>query len=131
MHFGARWNAAGSIRVTYLNADLGTALANARYLFAEKLAGQPFSAEDLEPSELPVLISLEVPGRRFLDVVTRDAIVANGLPATYPADAMGNVVSGDALASASGREPGTTGYLALHACRPQRTVWRRGVGLVR
>ncbi|MHB8288276.1 MAG: RES family NAD+ phosphorylase [Acidimicrobiales bacterium] len=95
MRFGARWNAAGSFPVTYLNADLGTARANARHFLTEKLRGQPFAAEDLECSELPVLISLDVPDRRYLDVVERDAIVLNGLPRTYPADGMGNVVAWD------------------------------------
>ena len=95
MRLGGRWNAAGSFPVTYLNADLGTARANARHFLTEKLRGQPFVAEDLERSELPVLISLDVPDRRYLDVVERDAIVLNGLPPTYPADGMGNVVPWD------------------------------------
>jgi hypothetical protein len=92
MRFGARWNPAGSFPVTYLNADLETARANARHFLTEKLRGQPFGAEDLERSELPILISLVVPDRAYLDVVTRDAIVLNGLPPTYPADGFGNVV---------------------------------------
>jgi len=95
MRFGARWNAAGSFPVTYLNADLGTARANARHFLTEELRGQPFAAEDLERAELPVLISLDIPDRRYVDVVTRDAIVLNGLPATYPADGMGDIVLWD------------------------------------
>ncbi len=95
MRFGARWNAPGSFPVTYLNADLNTARANARRVLTEKLSGQPFVAEDLERSELPILIVLDVPDRRYLDVVAREAIVRNGLPATYPDDGIGNVVSWD------------------------------------
>lgn len=95
MRLGGRWNAAGSFPVTYLNADLGTARANARHFLTEKLSGQPFAAEDFERSELPVLISLDLPRRGYLDVVTREGIVRNGLPITYPADGMGNVVPWD------------------------------------
>ncbi len=95
MRFGARWNAVGSFPVIYLNADRGTARANARHFLTEKLRGQPFAAEDLERSELPVLISLDVSDRRYLDVVTREAIVLNGLPPTYPADGMGNIIPWD------------------------------------
>lgn len=86
MRFGARWNAPGSFPVTYLNADLGTARANAKRLLTEKLRGQPFTAQDLDPSELPVLVPVDVPRRSHLDVVTPEGIVGNGLPATYPTD---------------------------------------------
>ncbi len=96
MRFGARWNAARSFPVTYLNADLGTARANARHFLTEKLRGQPFAARDLERAELPVLISLDVPDRRYLDVVTREGIIRNGLPVTYPTDGIGTVVPWDA-----------------------------------
>lgn len=95
MRFGGRWNAPASFPVTYFNADLGTARANARRFLTERLAGQPFSAEDLDPWELPVLVSSDIPPERYLDVVTPPAIVTNGLPATYPADAKGNVVPWD------------------------------------
>lgn len=71
MRRGGRWNAAGSFPVTYLNADLETARANVRHFLTNKLSGQPFSAEDLERSELPVLISLDLPRHGYLDVVTR------------------------------------------------------------
>jgi len=84
--FGGRWNPPGSFSVVYLNADLGTARANARHFLTEKLRGQPFSAEDLEPTELPVLITLDLPERRHFDVVTPRGIIGNGLPGTYPVD---------------------------------------------
>jgi hypothetical protein len=95
MRFGGRWNAPASFPVTYLNADSGTARANARRFLTEQLTGQPFSAEDLDPSELPILISLDIPSDRYLDVVTDAGIVGKGLPATYPLDGMGNVVPWD------------------------------------
>ncbi|MHB8246644.1 MAG: RES domain-containing protein [Acidimicrobiales bacterium] len=93
MRFGKRWIAAGSFPVTYLNADIATSRANARRLLAEGLSGQPFSAEDIEPSERPVLVSVDIPGDQYLDVVTRSGCVGNGLPATYPGDGTGNTVS--------------------------------------
>jgi RES domain-containing protein len=92
MRYGGRWNAPGSFPVTYLNANIGTAKANARRLLTVSLRGQPFSAEDLERSELPVLISVDVPRLRYLDIVTPGGCVANGLPSTYPLNADGMVV---------------------------------------
>jgi RES domain-containing protein len=93
MRFGKRWNAPGSFPVTYLNADLGTARANARRFLTEGLQGQPFSAEDIALSERPVLVATDVPADPYLDVVTPSGCVANGLPATYPSDGRGNVVA--------------------------------------
>ena len=93
MRFGARWNAPGSFPVTYLNADVGTARANARRFLTEGLQGQPFSVEDLDPAELPVLVSTDVPDGQYLDVVTRPGCVGNGLPPTYPSDGAGGIVA--------------------------------------
>ena len=84
MQHGGRWNAPGTFPVVYLNREVGTARANARRMLTEKLHGQPFGAEDLDPSELPILVTVDVPARDHLDVVTPKGIVENGLPATYP-----------------------------------------------
>ncbi|MHB8263343.1 MAG: RES family NAD+ phosphorylase [Acidimicrobiales bacterium] len=92
MKFGARWNAAGSFPVTYFNADLATARANARRKLTEGIVGQPFSAEEIDFPERPVLISVDVPEDQYLDVVTRNGCMSNGLPATYPDDGTGNIV---------------------------------------
>ena len=89
MRFGGRWNARGSFPVTYLNADVPTARANARRFLTEGFQGQPFGAEDIDPSELPMLVSTDVPDAQYLDVVTRAGSVRNGLPATYPGDGAG------------------------------------------
>lgn len=89
MQRGGRWNAPRTFPVVYLNRDAGTARANARHMLTEKLQGQPFSSEDLDPSELPVLVAVDVPVRRHLDVATPKGIVDNGLPATYPTDTDG------------------------------------------
>jgi RES domain-containing protein len=93
MRFGARWNAPGSFPVTYLNADMDTARANARRLLTEGLRSQPFTAQDIEPSERPVLVATAVPDDRYLDVVSPSGCVANGLTATYPADEAGGSVA--------------------------------------
>jgi hypothetical protein len=93
MRFGKRWNAAGSFPVIYLNADLSTARAIARRFLTEGLRGQPVTADDIDPSERPVLVATDVPDDRYLDVITRPGCVANGLPATYPTDGTGNIVA--------------------------------------
>lgn len=89
MRYGGRWNAKGSFPVVYLNANVRTARANARHKLTEQLRGQPVSANDLDPSELPVLVHTEVPDDHFLDVVTEAGVAAAGLPSTYPHDATG------------------------------------------
>ena len=93
MRAGARWNAQGSFPVTYLNADIGTARANARFMLTEKFRGQPFRAEDVDPSERPMLVSTEVPPDTYLDIVSPIGCLDNGLPASYPLDDAGITVS--------------------------------------
>lgn len=78
--------------MTYLNADLGTARANARRFLADQLRGQPFGAEDLDPSELPILVWTDVPTKRYLDILTTNGVVANGLPKSYQGDGVGGIV---------------------------------------
>lgn len=70
MRFGGRWNAPGGFPATYLCADIATARVSARYLLAERLRGQPFSATDLDRSELPVLIWVDIPRLEYLDAVS-------------------------------------------------------------
>jgi RES domain-containing protein len=93
MQHGQRWNGAGSYPTTYLNADRAVARANARRLLTEQLRGQPFSAEDLDPAELPVLVLTEVIQAAYLDVVTARGVTSNGLPVTYPLDSAGTTVA--------------------------------------
>jgi hypothetical protein len=92
MRSGGRWNAPNSFPVIYFNADVDTAKANARRLLRDQLAGQPFSADDLDPSELPVLVLVDVPLQQYLDAVSSTGCSRNGLPATYPRDASGATV---------------------------------------
>jgi RES domain-containing protein len=81
---GGRWNAPGSFPVCYLSRDLGTARANARHLLQRRLHGLPITVDDLDPDELPVLVTTEVEDDDFVDVVTSRGCVSAGLPRTYP-----------------------------------------------
>ncbi|MGA3221983.1 MAG: RES family NAD+ phosphorylase [Acidimicrobiales bacterium] len=90
--FGGRWNPPGSFAVCYLNRDVETAKANARHLLERRLADLPFTADDIDPEELPVLIDTAVDEDEFLDVVTGEGCVAVGLPPTYPLDVGGKTV---------------------------------------
>jgi hypothetical protein len=93
MKFGGRWNSPGSFPVVYLNADLTTAKSNARRLLDTRLRGSPFSVDDLELTQLPLLVTVRSHLLEHVDVVTTAGMVANGLPSTYPLDARGNSVS--------------------------------------
>lgn len=77
---GGRWNPPNSFPVVYLNADVSTARANV----ALRFEGRPFSPEDLDPGEAPVLVSTQVGANDFVDIVTDRGCLAAGLPATYP-----------------------------------------------
>jgi len=92
MRFGGRWNAPGSFPIVYLNRNTSTARANARYLLTTKLERTFLTAEDLDPTELPVLITTAVPEDEYVDVLTDDGCIAAGLPITYPHDAGGNTL---------------------------------------
>lgn len=91
MRFGQRWNAPGSFPVTYLNANEGTARANAE-LMLRKLEDIGVDVDDLEPGQLPVLIPCEVSDRTVLDVLSSAGCRDVGLDSAYPLDATGAVV---------------------------------------
>jgi hypothetical protein len=88
---GGRWNAAGSYGVLYLNN--GEPMARAQV--AHKLAGQPFTVEDLDPDEQHDLIEVNVADSTVLDCVTDDGLTAAGLPVSYPKDPAGVEVPHD------------------------------------
>jgi len=90
---GGRWNPAGSFPVCYLNRDIDTARANARYFLERRLEGQPFTVDDFDADELPVLVEAEVPEADFVDVVTDEGCVAAGLPSIYPLDDSGAAIA--------------------------------------
>ena len=68
---------------------------NKRLFLTKRLEGVPINAEDIEPSELPVLVVTDVPEDDFLDAVTSSGCREVRLPATYPIDAKGDVVGWD------------------------------------
>lgn len=90
--FGGRFNPPGSFPVCYLNRDLPTARANARHLLRQRLQGLPLFVDDLETTELPVLVGTDVGADDFVDVVTDEGCTELGLPVSYPLDASGEVI---------------------------------------
>src|ERR1700728_896296 len=90
MKFGGRWNPPGSFPTVYLNRDRATARANARFLLTKKLAGTFLTAEDLDPSELPVLVTTNVSDDNYVDVVSDQGCLDAGLPVSYPYDSSGD-----------------------------------------
>jgi hypothetical protein len=91
MRRGGRWNAAGSCPVTYLNADVATARANAER-FLHTIGGLAIEVDDFDLSELPVAIPCVVEESVVLDVVTDSGCRSVGLPETYPVDGAGRPV---------------------------------------
>jgi hypothetical protein len=88
MRRGGRWNAVRSFPVTYLNADMPTAQANAeRHL--RSIADLGIEIEDFDDSELPVAVPCVIRECEALDVVTDAGCLAAGLPVTYPNDGAG------------------------------------------
>ena len=86
---GGRWNPPGAFAALYLCRDVETARANARRL----IEGQPFTFDDLRPERLPALVETSLPDARYVDAVSARGLASLGLPASYPLDARGRVVS--------------------------------------
>ena len=91
MRHGQRWNAQGSFPVTYLNANLETARANAE-LMVGRLTGIGVDIDDIEGGQLPVIVPCDVPDRTVLDVLSDQGCLDVGLEATYPLDQDGVIV---------------------------------------
>jgi RES domain-containing protein len=89
---GGRWNPGGTFAALYLNQSIEVSKANARRFLTTQLEGSPLSADDFEPSELPVLVATTVPADEFLAVLDAEACEAVGLPTSYPLDATGAIV---------------------------------------
>jgi len=87
---GGRWNPPGTYPAVYLNADLGTARANARLLIDRAIERMPFAFEDLDPAGLPALWSVRVPSADILDATTGEGLQAAGLPVSYPRQRAGD-----------------------------------------
>ncbi len=79
-HYGGRWNGPDTIPVLYLNADVGTAKANALRVYE----GEAFGLFDLNPTARPHLQVLDVDRCSPVDAVTDAGLSDLGLPKTYP-----------------------------------------------
>ncbi len=75
-----RWNPPAEFGALYLNRTLEVAAANARW----QHRGRAIGLFDLRPNRRPILVSIEVPSSRVLDVVTTSGLRALRLPLTYP-----------------------------------------------
>lgn len=89
---GGRWNPPEAMPTAYLNADLGTARANARLLIERSIEGMPFDFDDLDPLGLPALVPVCLPSGDILDARTPTGLEAAGLPASYPRRPAGDPV---------------------------------------
>ncbi|MBC5798652.1 MAG: RES family NAD+ phosphorylase [Candidatus Eremiobacteraeota bacterium] len=77
---GGRWNPPTEFGALYLNRTLDVAAANARW----QHRGRAIGLFDLQLDRRPILISLDVPLSRTLDVVTDLGLRGLRLPSTYP-----------------------------------------------
>lgn len=112
---GARWNAAGTFGVLYLNANERVA----RIQVEHKLAGRPYTVEDLDPAEQHDLVSVIVPSSTRLDCVTDNGLKAVDLPASYPLDRQRRPVGHD-LCQPVGQRAFDAGRSGI-ACRSAAT----------
>lgn len=76
MDKGGRWTAPGSFPVVYLNRSVSLA----RLFIAHKVRDLPYGPEDFDPDSGPVLVNVELPSERYVDVVTDSGCAAVGLP---------------------------------------------------
>jgi len=87
---GGRWNPPRSHPTLYLNEDRVTARLNLRFF----IDGWPYEPEDLRDDTGPVLVRASLPPHQTAaDVHSRAGVAAVGLPATYPLDDGGDIVS--------------------------------------
>jgi len=77
---GGRWNPPAEFGALYLNRTLNVAAANARW----QHRGRAIGLFDLQPDRRPILVSVDVPPSRVLDVITASGLRALRLPSTYP-----------------------------------------------
>lgn len=116
-HTGGRWNPPNSFPTLYLNEDVVTARLNLR-LF---IAGWPYEPEDLRNENGPILIGATLPRRqRVVDAHTPGGVRAARLPATYPLDVEGALVSHDVCRAVgvAAKESGLRGVRCRSARAP-------------
>jgi RES domain len=132
---GGRWNPPRSFPVVYLSRSVATARANVYRL----LVDLPYGPEDLDPVAAPVLVDTTVPTDRYVDAITSSRLASLGLPATYPRDAQGRLVSHERCEDLgqTAWEAGEPGIACLSAAptapaRAEELAWfERGRPLVR
>ena len=113
---GGRWNAPGSFRTLYLNADVHTA----RLQLVALLRGSPVEVEDLA-DDAYVLAAATLPrDQTCADARTDAGLAALGLPASYPRDEAGRTV-GHAVCQAVGGDVQARGLRGV-LCRSATTT---------
>jgi len=113
---GGWWNPPHSFPTLYLNEDLSTARINLRTF----IASWPYEPEDLRSDTGPCLVTARLPRQqRTGDVHTPAGVAATGLPATYPLDEHGQLVSWHRC-QAIGADANRQGLRGIH-CRSART----------
>lgn len=118
---GGRWNSPGCFAALYLNEDVVTARLNLRAFIAQ----WPYEPEDLRNEIGPVLVGAKLPRKqRVCDVHTRSGVRAAGLPATYPLESDGVLVS-HARCQPIGQRAKADG---LHGVRARSAQSRDGAG---
>jgi RES domain-containing protein len=110
---GGRWNPPGSWPTLYLNRDLDTARAQ-----VARLLEGTFAAPDDLSDDAFVLVAARVQPVMLADVVSVAGVKAAGLPATYPVNANGSVVSHGRCQAVGvqARDAGLGGVEARSAC---------------
>jgi hypothetical protein len=115
---GGRWNPPNSHPTLYLNEDRTTARLNLRSF----MAGWPYEPEDLRDDTGPLLVRANLPARQQVaDAHTRAGIAALGLPADYPLDGAGGLVTHAVCqpVGVAAKEAGLRGVRARSARAPE------------
>lgn len=121
---GGRWNPPASFGVLYLNADIVVARANTNRLYE----GRPYGLDDFQPSELPVLVIVEIPADNYVDALSDEGLDAVGLPPSYPLQAPGGDVVAHHRCQHIGQTVFQDGELGI-ACRSAATRGGEGAEL--
>lgn len=90
---GGRWNAPGSVNTLYLSESERVARLNAQLQITRRLAGMPFTLDDLDPDAMPDLVEVDVAHTTLCDCRTARGLRAVSLPAGYPTSDDGRPVS--------------------------------------
>lgn len=87
---GGRWNPPESFATLYFNEDKVTARMNLRAFIAD----WPYEPEDLRSDNGPILVGATLPrAQDVCDIHTPSGVRGAGLPAAYPFDREGKLVS--------------------------------------